>query len=46
MYNIKELNNYYDIFTNIGTCNYDEVARLFITNFTDCPSDHKDIINF
>ena len=42
MYNIKELNNYYDIFTVIGTSDYNEVAKLFLTNFTNCPSNHRD----
>jgi predicted unusual protein kinase regulating ubiquinone biosynthesis (AarF/ABC1/UbiB family) len=42
MYNIKELNNYYDIFSNIGINNYHEVTKQFLTNFTNCPSNHED----
>ena len=40
MYNIKELNNYFDIFTSIGASDYNNVTKQFLTNFTDCSSNH------
>lgn len=40
-YNIEELNNYYDFFSEIGKSDYDKVSELFIKFFTDCKNSNN-----
>ena len=40
--NTTEMDYFFDIFTSIGKSNHGTATDLFLKNFTDCPTFHKD----